>query len=225
MKTTIGTVSALSCVLIVAFAGGVAKANSLDPERLLEAQQIALEVSGSLRPPADLTELVLNDLAAIRLAYPQVADISYRPIAVPDQLIVGLTDQATADFLNGQYHGLDDLNNSYGLIDTDVFESISALLLTFDEVYNTPLLANIYTQSNPPGLRYAEPNYYVGDGSTISAAPPFYTFIRAWGDCPSGCIYHEYWEFEVEDGNVILIPEPGTLGVLLVGGTLLVVKR
>ena len=42
-----------------------------DDWQLLEAQLLALELSyGALQPPADLTEQIMNDLAAIREAYP-----------------------------------------------------------------------------------------------------------------------------------------------------------
>ncbi len=211
MKKSRGIISAVGLVSCIAFACGGAKADPVGPNELLEAQQIALELSGDLRPPEDLTELVQNDLASIRAAYPQIADISYRPIASPDQIIVGLTDQAMQQFRNGQYHELDQLNALYGVIEIDdPFHRISAIILNFDQVYNTPLLADLYLQDDPPGMRYAEPNSYGGDGSTISAGPPFYTFIRAWGDCPSGCIYHEYWEFSVQDGQVDLIAHPAT---------------
>ena len=27
-------------------------------------------------------------------------------------------------------------------------------------------------------------------------------FSRGWGDCPAGCIHHEYWEFEIEGNEV-----------------------
>ena len=42
-----------------------------DDWQLLESQLLALELSyGALQPPADLTEQIMNDLAAIRKAYP-----------------------------------------------------------------------------------------------------------------------------------------------------------
>ena len=220
MKRSRRIISVVGLLLCITFAVGGAN-------ELLEAQQIALELSGELRPPEDLTELIQNDLAAIRAAYyPQIADISYRPIASPDQIIVGLTDQAMQQFRNGQYHELDQLNALYGVIEIDdPFHRISAIILNFDQVYNTPLLADLYIQDDPPGMRYAQPNYYGGYGSTISAAPPLYTFIRAWGDCPAGCIYHDYWEFSVQDGQVDLIPEPATLGLMVIGGLAILRRR
>ncbi len=181
------------------------------PDPLLEAQLLAIEVSGQLRPPPELTEQILNDLADIRTAFPQIADITYWPTAAPDKIIIGLTQQAFDDFKNGQYHVLDELNSTYGVIKITSFSLIKAILLKFNQVYNTQLLSQIYLHAHPYGVRYVEPNYSIGDGSNISASPPFYNFVRAWGDCPSGCIYHQWWHFKVEDGQVQQIsitPEP-----------------
>ena len=204
----------ITVALVLAILASQASADDL---QLLESQLIALELSGELRPPAGLTELILDDLAAIRGAYPQVADIRYKPSAVPDQLIVGLTDQAMAQFNDGQYHELDDLNALYGVIDIDASPLSPAMVLTFDQIYHTQVLSDLYIQAQPWGLRYAEPNGYIGGGSTIQANPPFYTFIRAWGDCPSGCIHHRNSHFRVDDGQVTFIPEPSSLALLALG--------
>ena len=179
-----------------------------DPVRLLEAQLMTLDISGQLRPPADLTERIYNNLVAIRTAYPEVADITYRPRAVPDQIIVGLTQQSAEQFRNGEFHALDEMNELYGPVTMSPLRGSNRypyIILQFDQIYNTQLLSEIYAEVE--GLRYAEPNYYIGDGSTISADPPFYTFIRAWGDCPAGCIYRELYHFRVENGQVTIPDE------------------
>ncbi len=207
----------LGLTIVITGSGGPAQAGDPDPDDLLEAQLIALELSGDLLPPTDLTQLILGDLAAIRDTNPQVADIRYRSITTPDQIIVGLTDQAMADFRNGLYHELDSLNTLYGVVDIQDFNLSPVIVLTFDQIYNTSALADIYVQSNPDGLRYAEPNLIFGDGNTISASPPSYTFTRAWGDCPSGCINHEDWIFQVVSGEAVMVPEPLTLTLLLTG--------
>jgi hypothetical protein len=175
---------------------------------LLEAQQVALEVSGQLRPLADLTQQILNDLAVIRAAFPEVAGIRYRPRAAADEIIVGLTDEAAEQFQAGQYHALDELNELYGVIEIrpHLGSLVSFILLRFNQVYNTELLADIYEQASPEGLRYAESNYTIGDGPTIYANPPRYTFRDAWGDCPAGCTGEKLWHFRVENGQAIIIP-------------------
>jgi hypothetical protein len=178
--------------------------NDPNADRLLEAQLLALEVEGQLRPSEEITEQIYNDLFAIRSNYPEIAFITYMPRAVPDEIMIGLTAEAAEQFRNGQYHALDELNETYGVIEIDshLLSFIRLLILKFDQIYNTELLSQIYADANLPGVRYAEPNYRIGDGSTIIAEPPYYCFVHAWGDCPSGCIYREYWYFKVEDGQV-----------------------
>lgn len=193
----------ISALIIALFAASAPAADYSDP--LVEAQLIALELSGELTPPADLTQQVLEDLAAIRAAYPQVAHISYRLPFSPDQIIVGITQQAMQQFQNGQYHALDELNATYGVVEIATKFDRFSLKLKFDRVYNTQLLCQIYSAANLDGVRYVEPDYTTGDGPTIVAQPPTYTFIDAWGDCPSGCIHHEYWYFKVEAGQVTLL--------------------
>jgi len=67
------------------------------------------------------------------------------------------------------------------------------------------MLSSIY--SGAEGLRYVEPNYYVGDGSTIRPySPSCYEFIRKWGDCPAGCIYQESCVFcanDLDDDGIV----------------------
>ena len=49
----------------------------------------------------------------------------------------------------------------------------------------------------------------VGDGNTITlqrnAGSATITFSLGAGDCPAGCIYHKYWEFEVSNGTAMFI--------------------
>ena len=51
--------------------------------------------------------------------------------------------------------------------------------------------------------------YCIGDGNNISLTrSPFsatITFSIGKGDCPAGCIYHKYWEFNVQDGKAEFI--------------------
>jgi hypothetical protein len=202
-------IALIALFLLLAF-GRHSPADLIDPDpvRLLEAQQMALDISGQLRPPADLTEQIYNDLAAIRSSYPEFADITYRPHAVPDEIIVGLTQEAAEQFRNGQFHALDELNELYGPVTVGPLRGSDRhpyIILKFEQLYNTELLSAIYARAE--GVRYAEPNHIIGDRSTIDADPPFYTFILAWGDCPAGCIYREFYHFKVEDGRVTIPDE------------------
>ncbi len=171
-----------------------------------EGQLLAIEVSGQLRPPEQLANQIDNDLAVTRSTFSHVAFIHYRQHYSPNEMIVGLTDTAISQYQAGQYHALDALNAEYGVISTR--SGFRNIILTFNQVYNIPMLADIYEQANPVGVRYAESNYMMGDGSTIIANPPFYTFDKAWGDCPAGCIYHDYYYFLVEQGTATSVLPP-----------------
>ena len=79
---------------------------------------------------------------------------------VPNELIVGLTEEAMADFRLGQYHELDELNSLYGLVEIRALRtSRPLLLLTFDQDYNTQMLADIYIEAEPVGMLRAKPNH------------------------------------------------------------------
>jgi hypothetical protein len=173
-----------------------------DPARLREAQLLALKVEGGLRPSEILAQRILGDLAVIRASFAGVADIEFRPFAAPDEILIKLTDEAQERLDGGEFYELDDLNDQYGMIHTSP-SFLSWHTLRFDQLYNTQLVAQIYAST--PGVAYAEPNYLAGDGSTISASPPLYTFFRRWGDCPSGCIHEESWTFSVTDGEATVL--------------------
>lgn len=49
----------------------------------------------------------------------------------------------------------------------------------------------------------------IGDGNNIALTrdntSAIITFSIGSGDCPAGCIYHKYWEFEVKEGKAVFI--------------------
>jgi hypothetical protein len=56
--------------------------------------------------------------------------------------------------------------------------------------------------SSIEGVRYAEPNGWMGDGNNIQAEWPDplllqLTYSIGYGDCPAGCINRRFWDFEV----------------------------
>lgn len=175
----------------------------------LDADQLSMEISSALLPPAALRDQIEADLAAIRLAYPAMTSIRHRLEWAPGELIVGLTDAAMQQFSNGQYHGLDALNAQYGPVTAEPFTLIKAIHLKFEQDYNPEYLAALYAVAE--GVRYADPNYRIGDGDDIAVTGPRqYTFKKGWGDCPAGCIYEHFWVFGVDDQGVSLVSESGS---------------
>ncbi|MCP4574097.1 MAG: hypothetical protein GY838_17185 [bacterium] len=165
---------------------------------------LALEVSGELEaPPALVTQIGL-DLAAIKAAYPVVADIHVFPRWEPGYLFVGVTEDALADWHAGTYAEMDSLNAEYGPVTVETWSIIDALGIRFATPYHPEVLADIY--ETIPGVRYANPSSPRGDGSDIfSPGLPLYTAMYGEGDCLSGCTYEEFWEFSVVGGSVVLL--------------------
>jgi len=170
-----------------------------------EAAVLALEISGELLPPQGLYSQIHADLAAIRLAYPDVNMVTHMPPWTPGELEVTLTPEAMDQYKKGEYHGLDELNAQYGLVEIDA--SGSYLLLRFTQPYHPMVLAVQYGEAD--GVSRVGPIYTIGDGSHITVSLPHYGFSFGWGDCPAGCIYRHYWDYTVVDGSVTLVREGG----------------
>lgn len=173
-----------------------------------DAEILALEISGELLPPPSLTAAIQTDLDAIRSDDRYFERIHAKPDWAVGEILVGLTSLAWQEYQEGRFHGLDELNATYGPVDIDVVIP-GALKLTFTRPYHPVPLADIY--SGAEGIHYVEPNVARGDGNDISStAAGEYTFRKGWGDCPAGCTYEHFWEFSVVGGQVTLIDERGT---------------
>ena len=177
-----------------------------------DAEVLALEISGELlAPPAILTQ-VESDLIAIRTEYSYFETIHVFPDWEPGELIVKLTAQAFAEFMAGEYHGMDDLNAKYGPVEmTVLIADLNSIFLDFLQNYNPILLAEIYVEAE--GVVWVHPNGFFGDGNDIYCNSfndvHIYTFRRAWGDCFGGCVYQHIWVIAVQDGEVDIIESYG----------------
>jgi hypothetical protein len=172
-----------------------------------DAELLALEISGELLAPPDLVAAIEQDLAAIYAVNPYLAELRARPAWMPGQIIVKLTDDALLDYQAGEYHDLDDLNATHGLI-SDRIISGSWLLLGFAEPLHPVVLGALYAEVE--SVIQSEANGLVGDGDDIIATEVgHYTFKHGWGDCPAGCLKEHFWVYTVQDGLVELIDEHG----------------
>ncbi len=119
--------------------------------------------------------------------------------------VVGLWRDGEASALphTGQA-AFDALNETLGLRAVMVLARSGSVVLSLGERANMPAALRAYEAMD--GVDYAEPNYYVGDDSdievTTSGGTWYVVFRRAWGDCPSGCIYRELSFFTVAGGEV-----------------------
>ena len=160
---------------------------------------------------------IASVLSGIRDAYPAVEDITAITSYVFGELLVGLEPQlfdAVASLLEDQtgpvtlqtgYAEFDSLNGTLGLsVVVDLFPSFHTATFYFNEYLNVPAAAAAYAAVE--GIEYAEANAYVGDGPDLDALESqerwYVVARRAWGDCPSGCIYDELLFFIVDDAEV-----------------------
>jgi hypothetical protein len=60
-----------------------------------------------------------------------------------------------------------------------------------------------------PGVEVTSPNFIAGDWSNVYARQTqdglTYLFRKGWGDCPSGCIYSEYWYFSFDGDQPVFV--------------------
>jgi len=176
-----------------------------------DAEILALQVSGELLPPPLLYERISKELEVIHQFYPGMERIHVFPPWAPGELIVGLTDDALEEFMNGEYHGLDSLNTLYGPVEMELI-LFNYILLEFSLNYNPECLSPIYSAAE--GVLSAQPNHTIGDGDDINATImdssfSVYTFRRGWGDCPSGCMEEHLWKFYVTESTVTFMQHEG----------------
>jgi hypothetical protein len=189
--------------LVIAAGAVLADAPPYEDEDIL-----GLEFSGALLAPPALVSQIGQDLAAIRYAFPEISDIHVYPDWYPGQLIVGLTEDGWAEYQAGTFAELDSLNSEYGPVSIEPHSFIRSLFMEYEVLYHPEVLAVIYEGID--GVLYAEPNVIGGDGNDITFEQlTLYTLKRGWGDCPSGCIFEDFWVFSVIDGSVELIAHYG----------------
>ena len=202
----------LAAILVLPLIIGCSKSTKtecppLTPRANEEAELVALCLSGELVAPNGLYEQVRRDLAAIRATFGDtfelINQIRFSPPWVPGNLMLGFDETAFQLLRDGQYHAWDDLNQQYEVTDMDTvpFTSGGVVLLIFQRRLHPWRLAKLY--EDLPGVWTVSPNHIIGDWSNVYARQTWegmtYLFRRGWGDCPSGCIYSEYWYFRVDD--------------------------
>jgi len=177
------------------------------PER--EAYNITLWLSRQLTAPPALYERIRSDLRIIRESQrdlvPEV-ELRFHEPWEPGRLVVGFDDWTYELISSERYHGWDSLNllNNVERVDLSA-PAFHILKIQFADPLNPERLAESYAQL--PGVRFAVPNYYLGDQPMLLPAEPdqrlVYFFRNAWGDCTAGCLYSEYWVYTVISGRVV----------------------
>jgi len=108
---------------------------------------------------------------------------------------MGFDSATMTQVQNGSYTAWDCPNQWYEV--QQINPGSFYVQVEFQGIYNMQMLAAEYATF--PGVSYAEHNGMFGGGSTICGSIDGDTWhmvlLHGWGDCPSGCIYREYFYF------------------------------
>lgn len=89
------------------------------------------------------------------------------------------------------------------------YPSFNWLIIFSKKEYNLIPIVNKFSLIPSIILTDWEKGYCIGDGNTITLIRSHDSaqmiFSVGDGDCPSGCEYHKYWEFHIEDNKAIFV--------------------
>jgi hypothetical protein len=188
-------------------------------DRILADQSDALLFDTERRN--NLISEIEQVLKLVRETHPATAEISAIENHQPETLIVGLTSElmkSVSEIVSGENRYItlhtgneefDALNSRLGVHAIESYTLFNNVILHFKFPVN--LLQAQFEYSMIAGVEYAELNSRVGDYSDIEMVKFnnewFVMFRKAWGDCPSGCLYEELMFFRVRGGKVKRIKE------------------
>ena len=195
-------------------------------DRMLARESDALLLDEKRR--RELAREIEGVLKRLRYAYPEVEKISARAAHQPGVLLLGVKPglfRAVADLLedkNGPVvlrtgnAAFDALNAKLGLKAVRPYRHTGVLVMHVSERANLGAARRAYMKI--AGVEYAEPDAYLGDGSDVEAAKTggvWHIVVRkAWGDCPSGCMYKKLFFFTVKEGQVERVEPPRAVDTL-----------
>ena len=182
-------------------------------DRILTVQSAALLFDIEKR--SILISEIEQVLKLVRETYPATAEISAKEFHQPAALIVRLTSElldSVSELVGGENRyitlhtgneAFDALNSRLGVHAIVPYMGLDSVILYFKFPVN--LLEAQIEYSMIAGVEYAEPNSRMGDHSDIGMMKSdnewFVAFRKAWGDCPSGCLYEELSFFKVREGE------------------------
>lgn len=176
----------------------------------------------------ELAREIEGVLKRLRYAYPEVEKISVRAAHQPGVLLLGVKPglfRAVANLLEDKNEpvalrtgnaAFDALNAKLGLRAVRPYRQTGVLAMHLSERANVGAARRAYKKI--AGVEYAESDAHLGDGSDIEAAKAggvWHIVVRkAWGDCPSGCIYKKLFFFTVKEGQVERVEPARAVGTL-----------
>jgi len=168
---------------------------------------LALSVSGTVVARQEIYDRVVRDVTAIRASHVEAEGISYFSRDTGNELLLEVDAATFAAIEEHAYHDWDELNARWRLVNSHILGGPSShgFLLQFDGIYNIPAVARGYAELT--GVIYAEPDFWIGDRSTIclTLEGDRYRFVfdRAGGDCPAGCTSHHEFGFSTNRSGAI----------------------
>ena len=164
----------------------------------------------------ELAHEIEGVLERLRYAHPEMAKISARASHVPGVLLLGVkpalfwivsrilgAEKGPVKLRTGN-RAFDALNARLGLRALRPYRHTGVLVMNLSERLNIEAARRAYTAIE--GVEYAEFDAYLGDGSDIEAAKAgevWRVVVRkAWGDCPSGCLFKKMFFFTVRGDEV-----------------------
>ncbi len=180
-----------------------------------EAKYLAMYLSNEITPPVDLTRKVGYELCAIRTTYGnQITNLNkifFHMHSHHHEFIVYFDEATFQQASSNNYQDWDDLNVEYSV--SPEFHSCLGLfwcVMSYEGDYHPRKLAELY--ASLPGVIGSTHNALLGVNLNIIALQNesdinniAYLFWQGWGDCPSGCIYSQYWYFTFENGYPVYI--------------------
>jgi len=170
--------------------------------------QDAITLTLRLQEGIPLDTLMQNEIAKVLQAARNQSDTLQSIHAFPDYVTNQLMLKSDAAWTQAWYQGklltgnpaIDSLTELYQMTAVDTSD-MKWFALNFAQPLKMTLLAAIYEKI--PGVIFAEPNGYIGDGDNIECFNKNNTwhlaFSHGWGDCPAGCINRYYWYITVNE--------------------------
>lgn len=181
-------------------AAEIAATPRADPNLELLAMRVE---PGRVTASEEIDARLVADVAAIRVAAPELAGIGYFGRSDGKQLLLSPNDLTMQSIRAHEYSAWDCLNDFYGLENLEVGSTF--VVLTLKGTYDLATLSKLY--GTLPGIRSAESNVSGGDSATIcaqqSGAMFEYVVDRAGGDCPAGCTTHDAHAFVSTAAGVV----------------------
>ncbi len=179
-----------------------------------EAEIVALWLSGELIAPQELYEEIRDGLTELREQFKDSIPAVYyqpRPHWVSGEIAGMFSEEAAVRVRSGTYSDMDSLNEALRLsrMDTLNVDWYNPKLLYFHLYFEGRLhperLIEMYERI--PSLLWVDNGYvFIGDRSQyypwVIDDGVSYLFREAWGDCPAGCIYSEFWYFREVNSTI-----------------------